>query len=236
MAGPLEVLATLRKAYGDQAAWWPVDRDWHAAQGTDPRFEICVGAILTQNTTWANVERAVANLRDRRLLDPRRLNRAPLAEVAEAIRPAGSYNRKAEYVRTFARYVANLGGGLDELFGRPPAELRKLLLSFTGIGDETADCILVYAAGVPSFVVDAYTRRLTQRLGIGTGQEPYADLQRLWGARLLPTAKAHAEAHALIVEHAKQRCVARLPRCPSCPLERLCTRVGVDPQVYTRGL
>lgn len=234
MVGVLEVLARLRKAYGPQTEWWPVDRAWHAAHGTDWRFEVCVGAILTQNAAWANVERALGNLKAQGLLDPKRLARSDPSVVAEAVRPAGYYNQKAAYLRTLARYVARLPRGLDDLFSGPLEKQRSLLLSFTGIGEETADDLLVYAAGVPSFIVDAYTRRLTQRLGLGTGAESYAELQKLWGHRLAHAAKAHGEAHALLVEHAKQRCTAKLPRCPECPLESVCPQVGVEPEVYRR--
>jgi endonuclease-3 related protein len=180
------------------------------------------------------VERALANLKAAGFLDPKRLSRAEPKEVQEAIRPAGFYTQKTEYVRTFARYVANLDGGLDALFRRPRDELRGLLLGFTGIGPETADDILVYAARVPSFIVDAYTRRLTLRLGLGKGDEPYEALQRLWTGDLHPTTRAFGEAHALLVEHAKQRCTAKLPKCPGCPLESVCEQVGVEPDVYRR--
>lgn len=194
-----------------------------------------VGAILVQNTAWANVETALANLRAKKLLDARRLLKADPKELQEAIRPAGSYNQKADYLRTFSRFVATHPGGLDALFKKPAHELRPLLLSFKGFGEETADAVIVFAAGQASFVVDAYTRRLTKRLGLGTGEEKYEVLQKVWGARLLPTARAFGEAHALLVEHAKAICTAKLPRCPACPLASVCPQVGVDPEVFRRG-
>lgn len=234
MVGPLEVLARLRKAYPAED-WWPVDRAWHEANGTDWRFEVVLGALLTQNTAWSNVVRALENLKAQRLLDPKRLARADPAVVREAVRPAGYYNQKTTYIQSFARYVANTPNeSLDDLFRLPLPKLRPLLLSFDGVGEETADDILIYAAGQPSFIVDAYTRRLTRRLGLGTGEEPYATLQRLWGSRLIASAKSFGEAHALIVEHAKQRCTAKLPRCPGCPLESVCKQVDVEPEVYRR--
>lgn len=234
MVGTLEVLARLRKQYGARD-WWPVDAAYHQEHGTDPRFEVILGAFLTQNTTWASVEKALANLKAKGLLDVKRLAKADPALVREAVRPAGYYNQKTVYIQGFAKYVAaTLRGDLAVLFRRPLPELRKLLLSFNGVGAETADDILVYAARQPVFIVDAYTRRLTRRLGLGSGEEPYDDLQRLWSARLAKEAKAFAEAHALIVEHAKVRCTARLPRCPGCPLEGVCKQVGVEPEVYRR--
>lgn len=208
--------------------WWPVDRAWHAAHGTDPRFEVCLGAILTQNTAWANVETALANLKEKGLLDAKRLARAEPAVVREAVRPAGFYNQKTDHVRTFARYVARLEGGLDGLFRGPTEKVRALLLSFDGIGEETADDILVYAAGLPSFIIDAYTRRITRRLGLATGEESYGKLQRLWSHGLPRNGPAFGEAHALLVEHAKRTCLAKNPACMQCPLETVCDKRGVD--------
>lgn len=234
MVEPAKVLSRLRRAHDDLSRWWPIDRAYHARRGTDPRFEVCVGAILTQNTAWASVERALENLKARDLLEPRRLSRADVHVVHEALRPAGFYHQKTEYVRRFARYVANLERGLDDLFRGTPNKVREMLVSFTGIGEETADDILVYAAGVPSFIVDGYTRRLTRRLGLGKGDEPYGDVQRLWTRNLPRRADAYGEAHALIVEHGKARCTPRMPRCPGCPLEDLCAQVDVEPEVYAR--
>lgn len=235
MVGSLEVIARLGKAYGD-LDWWPVDAAWHEAQGTDPRFEVIVGAFLTQNTTWTNVETALTNLRAKRLLSVKALARAAPSAIREAIRPAGYYNQKAAYLQAFAKYLwTTYEGDLGKFFNRPTAKLRDLLLSFTGVGEETADDILVYAAKRPSFVIDAYTRRLTRRLGIGTGLEPYAELQSLWGKRLGEDASQHARAHALIVEHCKRRCTAKAPLCPGCPLEPVCKRIDVEATVYLRA-
>lgn len=235
MAGSLEVIARLGKAYGE-LDWWPVDRAWHEANGSDPRFEVIVGAILTQNTAWTSVETALDNLRARKLLTVKALARAAPSEVREAIRPSGYYNQKTAYLQSFAKYLlTTFKGDLGPFFDRPTPKLRELLLSFTGIGEETADDILVYAAGRPIFIVDAYTRRLTRRLGMGSGAEPYRDLQVLWGKRLGDDASQHARAHALIVEHCKVRCTAKAPACPGCPLEPICKRIDVEPTVYLRA-
>lgn len=235
MVGSLEVIARLGKAYGD-LDWWPVDRAWHEARASDPRFEIIVGAFLTQNTTWTSVETALANLRAKNLLTPKALARAAPAVLREAIRPSGYYNQKAAYLQAFSKYLwTTFEGNLGAFFNRPTAKLRELLLSFTGIGEETADDILVYAAQRPSFIVDAYTRRITRRLGIGTGLEPYAELQQLWSKRLGEDWGQHARAHALLVEHAKRRCTAKAPLCPGCPLEPVCKRVDVEATVYLRA-
>ncbi|MBI2078659.1 MAG: hypothetical protein HYT80_09880 [Euryarchaeota archaeon] len=235
MAGPLEVLAHLRKAYGE-LEWWPVDAEYHRLNATDPRFEVIVGAILTQNTTWTSVETALGNLKVRKLLSAKALAKADLPTIREAVRPAGFYNQKAGYVQGIAKYLwTTFEGDLDRFFREKTPRLRELLLSFTGIGEETADDILVYAARRPVFIVDAYTRRLTMRLGWGKGTESYAELQRMWAKRLGEEPKAFALAHALVVEHAKRRCTAKSPLCPGCPLEAVCKRVGVEATVYLRA-
>lgn len=235
MAGPLEILARLKQAYGVQQ-WWPVDEAYHREHGTDARFEILVGAILTQNTSWTNVEQALANLKSRNLLSPKALARATAEEVRQAIRPAGYFNQKTVYLQGLAKFLwTTYEGNLERFFRLPTPKLRELLLSFTGVGEETADDVIVYAARRPVFIVDAYTRRLTKRLGLATGEEPYGKLQALWAKRLPRDLAAHAEAHALIVEHCKRRCTAKAPACPGCPLEPVCRRVGVEPTVYLRA-
>lgn len=235
MAGPLEVLARLTKGYGE-LSWWPVDQAYHAQHGSDARFEIVVGAILTQNTTWTSVEQALRNLKGKGLLDPKQMHRAGIEPVREAIRPAGSFSQKGSYVLGIAKYLATTyKQGLDPFFRLPTKRLREILLSFNGIGPETADDILVYAAERPVFVVDAYARRLTKRLGWGTGDEPYPQLQELWGKRLGDTPDAFARAHALIVEHCKIRCTHKAPACPGCPLEPICPRIGVEPTAYLKA-
>jgi endonuclease III related protein len=235
LAGPLEVLARLSKSYGD-LGWWPVDKDYHAQEGSDPRFEIVVGAILTQNTTWTSVEQALRNLKAKKLLAPKKMHRAGLEVVREAIRPAGSYNQKANYIMGLAKYFATTyKDGLDPFFAQPTKKLREILLSFSGMGPETTDDVLVYAAKRPVFVVDAYARRLTKRLGWGTGEEPYETLQEMWSRRLGTDAATYAAGHGLIVEHCKTRCTHKAPACPGCPLEPVCARVGVEPTAYLKA-
>jgi endonuclease-3 related protein len=235
MAGPLEVIARLSKAYGE-LEWWPVDRAYHEAHKTDPRFEIVAGAILTQNTSWTNVEQALANLKARKLLSAKAVARADASELREAIRPAGFFNQKTTYLQSFAKYLwTTYKDDLDRFFRLPTAKQRALLLSFNGIGDETADDILVYAANKPVFIVDTYARRLSHRLGVLQGTEAYAVVQDWWAKRLGDDPLVHAKAHALIVEHGKRRCTAKAPLCPDCPLETICKRVGVDPLVYLKA-
>lgn len=206
-----------------------MDRAYHRRQGTDARFEVCLGALLAQNTTWTGAERALANLKRHGWMDPRVLSRVPRGQLEAALHPAGTFRQKARYLHAFARHVVReCEGRLGRWFRHPTPDLRRELLALDGIGPETADDILVYAARRPAFIVDAYARRLTRRLGFGTGREPYADLQTRWARGLSPTARACADAHAAIVEHAKTTCTARRPRCSACPLKRLCPRIDVS--------
>jgi endonuclease-3 related protein len=179
-----------------------------------------VGAILTQNTAWANVERAMARLRRQRALSIRRLHEAPLPTLAEWIRPAGTHTVKARRLRAFTTMlVEDFGGSLDRLFALDAQALRGRLLDVHGIGPETADCIVLYAARKPVFVVDAYTRRVLERHGwIGPGAG-YAEVAGLFMRQLEPDVRTYNEYHALLVKLGKECCRPR-PRCEACPLRR----------------
>jgi endonuclease-3 related protein len=195
----------LFRAFGPQH-WWPGDTP----------LEIAVGAILTQNTAWANVEKSIAALRSRRLLDIEELARLSPTELAPLIRSAGFYNIKAARVAGFVKWL-RAHGGFAGLRRRTTPELRTLLLSRDGIGPETADSILLYALARPVFVIDAYTRRILSRYGLIAGDEPYEDLRRLFESSLPGTAALFNEYHALLVRLAKMSCRSR-PVCDSCPL------------------
>ena len=199
------VYRRLYAAFGPQN-WWPGDTP----------LEIAVGAILTQNTAWGNVEKAIAVLKSRRLLSLEKLKRLSPAELAPLIHSAGFHNIKA------ARLVAFLGwlkknGGFAALNRTPTPELRIRLLACHGVGPETADSILLYALGRPVFVVDAYTRRILSRYGLITGDEPYERLRRLFESSLPHNLRLYNEYHALLVRLAKVNCRAG-PVCDSCPL------------------
>jgi endonuclease-3 related protein len=203
---------TLLRAYGPQG-WWP---------GKSRPFEVIAGAILTQRTTWANAERALAALRKQDLLRPEAIRAAEEGLLQDLVRPAGFARAKAATIRAFCAMLwMKCGGDLAALLARPLDVLRPNLLSVRGIGDETADAILVYAAGLPSFVIDAYTRRLLARLGWIVGNERYASLQRTFSDALPHDASVFGEAHALLVHHGKTRCRAR-PDCQTCPLSDAC--------------
>jgi endonuclease-3 related protein len=199
------------------SGWWPAETP----------FEVCLGAILTQNTAWTNVERALDGLRARGLLSHHALSALTDAEIAELIRPSGTFLVKARRVRAFLLFLESaFGGDVERMRGEPPARLRASLLDVHGIGPETADCIVLYAAGLPSFVVDAYTRRVLGRLGLLRGGETYEEVQRLFHEALPADAALYNEFHAQIVRLAKDVCRPR-PLCASCPLDRVCAKVGV---------
>ena len=199
----------LRKAYGAQH-WWPART----------RFEVVLGAILTQGVAWSNVEQALGGLRRAGLRTPEAFKRAPLARVARLIRPAGYFNQKARAIKGFVRFLhAEHGGRIDRMFGMPTAVLRERLLRLRGIGPETADAILLYAGGRRSFVVDAYTRRILFRHRAIGGTEPYDTLRQGFEAALPRHPLLYNEYHALIVRVGKDRCRRGRPRCAGCPLE-----------------
>lgn len=200
------------------AGWWP---------GETP-FEVCLGAILVQNTSWTNVERALRTLRSRGLLEFASLDRLTADEIAPLVRASGYFRVKARRVRAFLDFLGARYGGRVEAMGREePLALRLALLAVHGIGRETADSIALYAAGQPLFVVDAYTRRVFARLGLIAGDEPYDALQAFFMGRLPPDAALYNDFHAQVVNLGKAICRPR-PRCPECPLSRLCPRRGVS--------
>lgn len=202
-----EVYRLLFNQWGPQF-WWP----------GRTRLEIIVGAILTQNTAWTNVEKAIRRLREARALNLRRLHEADLKTLAEWIRPAGYFNVKARRLRSFTQLMFDrFGGDLRRLFALETPALREVLLSVNGIGPETADSILLYAAGRPVFVVDAYTRRFMMRHGwIGSGAT-YDDIACVFVAGLPRRVALYNEYHALIVALGKDLCRPK-PRCAECPL------------------
>jgi len=194
-------------ALGPQG-WWP----------GRARFEVIVGAILTQNTAWTNVTLALANLRRARALTPARLVSLPQDTLAALIRPAGYHNIKATRLRHFLRYLGTRYRlRLDRMFAQQPSRLRRELLAVSGIGPETADSILLYAGRIPIFVVDAYARRIFSRHGLIAPDADYDDIQALLMGSLQPNAARYNEYHALIVAVGKEFC-RPTPRCARCPL------------------
>jgi len=210
------VYERLRAEYGGQQ-WWPAETP----------FEVMVGAVLTQNTAWTNVERAIANLRQARALDPEAIVRAPQERLAEWIRPSGYFNVKTERLKGLCVWYLEQGGHAW-LQGWPTAELRAALLAVKGVGPETADDIVLYAFHRPVFVVDTYTKRLFERLGLLEAGLGYDAVQQRFHQELGRGDEAvplFNEYHALIVEHGKNRCRKR-PLCEGCDLQRDCPSAG----------
>lgn len=204
-----ELYRRLDGAYGDQQ-WWP---------GETP-FEVAVGAILTQNTAWSNVEKAIANLKAAGLLEPKRLAEAPPARVAALIKPSGYYNVKARRLNAFLRFLdQECGGRVEGLTAWEQGEARRRLLGVAGIGPETADSILLYAGGFATFVVDAYTHRVFFRHNLVDRDASYEELKSLCEDNLPADAKLFNQFHALLVRVGKERCRKSRPECEGCPLE-----------------
>ncbi len=209
-----DLLGTYRKLYDHYGPchWWPAESP----------FEMSVGAILTQNTNWRNVERAIINLRSADALDAISLSALPRNRLEDLIRPAGFFRQKAARLQDFCAYLGrHYQSRLEQMLAKPLAAAREELLALKGIGPETADSILLYAGEHPSFVVDAYTGRLFQRLGLLHGTETYAEIRDLFMHSLPQEASLYNEYHALIVVHAKEHC-RKQPRCAGCPLAADC--------------
>ena len=198
----------LFEAHGEQH-WWP---------GETP-FEVVLGAILVQNTSWVNAERAIANLRRAGLLSPAALEKMPCATLARLIRPSGYFRQKARKLHEFLGFLRReYQGSLGRMFQTPTPRLREQLLSVHGIGPETADSILLYAGHHPIFVVDAYTRRILKRHGLTHGKESYEELRGLFERSLPKDVSLFNEYHALIVHTGKEYCRSREARCANCAL------------------
>lgn len=192
--------------------WWP---------GETP-FEVMVGAILTQNTNWKNVERAIDNLKRANLLSFEALSALPLALLAEYIRPAGYYNIKAGRLHNLLHYISEEhGGAVLSFLEQPLPRLREQLLSIKGVGPETADSIVLYAANLPIFVVDAYTHRILSRHQLIDEDFGYHEIQELFMDNLESDAQLYNEYHALLVRVGNVYCKKKNPDCASCPLQGL---------------
>jgi len=203
------VFRALLAAHGPQH-WWP----------GETAFEVMVGAILTQNTAWTNVETGLERLTGRVPLDAQAILALAPEELAECLRPVGYFNVKARRLRAFCRAFLE-AGGLEALAALDTADLRRRLLRIHGVGPETADDMLLYAFGRPVFVVDAYTRRIFVRLGVLGGSEGYETIRHGFETALGPDVPLFNEYHALIVRHGKDVCRTR-PRCGACCLRGLC--------------
>ena len=206
-----DIYRRLMDGYGRQHGW-----------PAESPFEMMVGAILTQSAAWSNVEKAIANLKAAGVLSPEALRQLPLPELATLVRPSGYYNAKAVKLKSLARWLGEFcDDNLNKLLASNIDCLRLELLSIHGVGEETADSIILYAAGKPVFVIDAYTRRIVNRLGLAPKSSSYAAYQALFMDNLPTESELFSEYHALLVCLAKNVCRPR-PLCHKCCLSSIC--------------
>jgi len=207
----IQIYNILLKEYGSQG-WWPINNKYKTKDKLTEKekFEICIGAILTQNTSWKNVEKALNNLRINNLLNKKSIENLDIRKLAELIKSSGYNNQKAKKLKEFINFI----NSKEQI-------TRDNLLKIWGIGKETADSILLYAHKKPVFVIDSYTKRIFSRLGLCNEKIEYDDLQDVFHNNLKSNHKLFNEYHALLVEHAKRYCKTK-PECKNCPLNKEC--------------
>ena len=216
MTERLRVYELLLEQHGPQG-WWP---------GESP-FETMVGAVLVQRTAWANAARAIDSLRRTGMLAPERMRAEPVESLAEHIRASGFFRTKARKLHALCAYLERYGDDVAPMRTAGAPRLRSELLAVHGIGPETADAIILYAVGLPTFVVDAYARRIFSRLGEPSAERSYDRFQR-WLIEALPAdAQLLGEYHALLVRHGREVCVAHRPRCGACCLRQRCAHASL---------
>jgi endonuclease-3 related protein len=213
MGGKLTLIYETLLAHYGEPNWWP----------TETPYEVMVGAVLTQNTAWGNVEKAIKGFGGK--LSPEAVLDADLADLTETIRPAGFFNQKAACLKAVTEWYGKYGFDVPTVKREPLAKVRVELLSTKGVGRETADSILLYAFGFPTFVVDAYTNRLCERYPIEAGKG-YESVKAYFEGNLERSAEVYNNFHALIVINAKEHC-RKKPLCDDCPLAETCGRNGV---------
>ena len=223
---PFKIYEILLKEFGN-LNWWPMDKKYHENNRSDPRFEVIVGAILTQNTGWSNVEKALTNLKLNNMLNIKSISEINIKKLQEMIKPSGFFNQKANRLKILTLYLKNnFNSNLDYFFKKNIENIRKELLLLNGIGPETADSILLYAGNMPIFVVDTYTKRICKRLLMDTNIS-YDEIQDYFQRELSKNyskkelIKIYNELHALIVILAKKYCKKK-PQCYNCPLNKYC--------------
>jgi endonuclease-3 related protein len=203
-----KIISRLEKRFG-RKEWWPSGRF------PDKRWEICVGAVLTQNTNWRNVEKALQHMKEKKILSYKDIMEISMKELENAVRPSGFYKQKAKRLKALAMMMHEMGG--MDAFAKDVS--REQLLSVNGIGNETADSMLLYALGRKEFVVDAYTKRVFSRVGILNGNESYMEIKVMFEKEIPP--EDYAQMHAWIVKLAKAYC-QKVPSCGGCPLQDVC--------------
>ena len=223
---PSSLYDILLKEFGN-LNWWPMDKNYHENNDSDPRFEVIIGTILTQNTAWSNVEKAINNLKEKNMLEIKKIFNNDYKILSHLIKPSGYFNQKAKRLKDLALYIEkNYNGNLDLFFNRELLVIRDELLSLNGIGPETADSILLYAGNFPIFIVDAYTKRICQRIPFKVDTK-YDHIQKFFQSELSKAfeknelIKVYNELHAQIVILGKTYCKKK-PDCNNCPLQNYC--------------
>jgi len=219
-------------AHFGPSSWWPAvvpGSPGNARPPKAPPFEVIVGAILVQNIAWRNVESALLALYQKGWLEPQAMHQAPLDQLESLIRPTGYFRQKALKLKGFLAYLYERhGGSLEAMLAMPLQELKADLMSVRGIGPETCDCILCYAAGHPVMTMDTYTRRIFSRVGLVSPDASYQQMQQIFHDTLDWDTVRFGEYHALIDTLGHNTCLKRRPRCSGCPLASICRRLGVE--------
>jgi endonuclease-3 related protein len=223
-----QIYSILSGAYKKQG-WWPIFSDGKGAseygigapRDDNDRFEIIIGAILTQNVAWINVEKALGALKEKKILSPRRLHKTKDELIASSIKPTGYFNQKTIKIKNFLNWFREFNYSFDELKKMKTVQLRESLLEIKGVGPETADSILLYAMNRKIFVIDAYTKRIFSRLNLISADDSYDSVQEFFHENFKGTVKKYNEYHALIVAHGKDVCKNK-PLCSGCCLNNTC--------------
>ncbi len=222
-----QIYDKLHSEFGEQR-WWPVTIDGHTPgyhcgpKNEKHQLEVIFGAILTQNTNWMNVEKAIINLNKNNLINIDRILKIKHSRLAQLIRPSGYFRQKAHRLKIISKHIkSRYEGRISKFFDKDVPDLRQELLSIEGIGPETADSIILYAAKKPIFVIDAYTKRIFSRVGVCKEDCRYEDLQKVFHSNVDKDHKLYNEYHALLVELAKRNC-RKMPICDSCPIKNRC--------------
>lgn len=209
-------LHELLKKHFNVGSWWP----------SSSQDEVLIGAVLTQNTNWNNVEKSLFNLSKNNLLSIENLSKSKIEIIQESIKSSGFYHQKAKYLKNISTNILENYGSLELFLKLDTEKLRKILLSFNGIGPETADSILLYCGNKPSFVVDNYTKRITQRVFGLTKLPSYSFIQNAVHREITPNVKIYKELHGELVELAKNYCKKK-PLCSACPLNNFCSYLAL---------
>jgi endonuclease-3 related protein len=208
-----EIYKILKNHFGTVGSWWPKDSP----------FEVIVGAILTQQSTWTNVEKAIKNLKDKNILDPSSIVNLPMDELKILIKPSGFFNQKADRLKDMSQYIMDkYQGNIELFFNKNNKELRQELLGLKGVGLETADSIILYSAEKNEFVIDTYTKRIYSRLGLVKDTIDYESLKEYITKDIPKELMIYQEFHGLLVLTGKNLCKKKDPKCMECPLNKKC--------------